>query len=133
VPPGRLDQGARRGRRRDSIGPGEVLALVEPGLAAHRGECLGEAVAVVEPSWVATSPKAAERPTGHIRLFQIHRRQLDARSLDVRIEVAKAVGTEARLDDDRNLDEVRHGHGPGGGRLDHFVERPALGLVEEDR
>ncbi|MGH7333368.1 MAG: hypothetical protein ACREKS_11635 [Candidatus Rokuibacteriota bacterium] len=45
---------------------------------------------------MAALPKPAERPAGHIGLFEIHSGQLDAHSLDERIEFAQAVGAEAR-------------------------------------
>jgi hypothetical protein len=45
----------------------------------------------------------------------------------------KTFGTEARLDDDRDLDKGRRRHHSGFCRFDGFVEGTAFGFVLKDR
>ncbi len=95
-------------------------------------ECIGEAVAEVQPGRVSPLAVPAERRPGGAGLGRIDVDQEDVRGLEQAVEREHARWPIASFDDDGCLDETR-GRQPADGRsFDTLVVEPSFGFILQD-
>jgi hypothetical protein len=92
--------GARVRNAGSDVGLPEVFAFVKKRLASRDRQCIRKAVTEVEPCRVASLAKPAESQPRQVALLKIDGGYLDVSPIDEQVQIAEALGAEARFEDD---------------------------------
>src|SRR5438045_3276076 len=116
-----------RQRRRD-IGVHEIVAFEQKGLARRARQGVSEAIAEIQPRWVAAAPaKVAICLTGDPRLNFGNSFDDQLRLLDEIVKTAAGDRITAAVDDDCSFDEAGGRDAATGSRLDGLGASRPLG------
>jgi hypothetical protein len=116
----------------DDVGLIKVVAFEKERLASLLGERIGEAVAEIQPGWMAAFAEVVKGLAREMRLLDSHGLNPDANPAKQRVALLKDFNGELALEDNGELDEVARGYSAPRGVADGLDIQLGIRLSRKD-